>query len=97
MEEMLDVALTLLDDHQVLQHVEGVAVGLHGDHAVLLAVHLEEAVVVQAHHLGLQSVFAPEMHPGPAKGENTREPASRLRFGRNHKTQRPESGTGSRL
>lgn len=55
-----------LNDDHVLQHVEGVSVGLHGRQALLLAVHLQEAVVVQADHLGFESVLAPEAHLTPA-------------------------------
>ena len=34
---------------------------------MLLAVHLEEAIVVQTHHLSLQSILTPEMHLGPTE------------------------------
>lgn len=61
------LVLMLLHHHQVLQHVEGVSIRLHWHHAVLLGVHLEEAVVVQTHHLGLWSVLTPETNLGPTE------------------------------
>lgn len=64
---LLSLVLTLLDDHQVLQHVEGVSIRLHWDNILLLAAHLEETVVVQTHHLSLQSVLAPETHLSPTE------------------------------
>lgn len=57
----------MLGDHQILQHVKGVSIRLHRDHALLLAVHLEKAVVIQAYHLSLQSVLTPESHLSPTE------------------------------
>lgn len=47
--------------HQVPQHVEGVSVRLHR-HDLLSCPHLQEAVLIQTHHLGLGPVLAPETH-----------------------------------
>lgn len=57
----------LFDDHQVLHHVEGVSIRLHWNQALLFAVHLEEAIVVQAHHFSLWSILTPEMHTSPTE------------------------------
>ena len=40
--------LLLLGDDQVSQHVEGVAIGMHGHHVAILLLDLKEARVIQA-------------------------------------------------
>lgn len=61
----------LFDDHQVLEHIKRVSVRLQGENALLLGVHLEEAVVVQTHDLGLQPVLAPQVHSRPTEKTDT--------------------------
>lgn len=60
----MNLVLMCFDDHQILQHIKRVSIRLHWDHTLLLAVHLEETVVVQTHHLNLWAVLTPETHPG---------------------------------
>lgn len=59
--------LALLGGHQVPQHVEGVAIRLHGDQTLLLRAHLQEAFVVEAHHVGMGAILAPQTHLGPTE------------------------------
>lgn len=65
---LLFAPLALLDDHKVPQHVERVPIRLQGDHALALTVHLQEAVVIQTHHLHLRSFIAPETHLSSTEG-----------------------------
>lgn len=64
---LLSLVLTLFDDYQILQHVKRISIRLQWDQALLLAVHLEEAVGVQTHHLSLQSILTPETHLSPTE------------------------------
>lgn len=62
----------LLEDQQVLEHIKRVAIRLQGEKALLLGVHLQEAAVVQTHHLSLQPLLTPQVHGGPtAKNQHT--------------------------
>lgn len=65
----------MLGDDEVPQHVEGVAIRVHGLHGPALLVHLQEPVVIDAHDPGHGAVLAAEPHLLPAATQRPSAPA----------------------